>query len=682
FKYRLPNFILSIVVIIVFGESLLFASDNEYMKHLNRGRLLFNQGREKEALAEYRKALRFNPEAKEPLINLAIIHKNIYQYAQSMSLYKKLLQIAPDKTIYANLGEVYYLSSSPQEAIGAFNTGVALGETRAYVYFLLGRCFQETGELEKAAENFEKAVELDDTYAVAYLYLGYVYKQRKMRDKAQGYFEKALIHDPNLTQGYREIAELHFHSGRYEEALQNCRRFNAIYPQDTQAKVFIDKILKVGGDDLKEKLAAKEKKRYLESEAKIVVPKKVKDAPLVRVLIEKNKQLRFKCRGKFAVFTKGARNALFKGTPQALYALVNNQGRISISTEGKKLQELDGQIIIVPEKPEDTILVFEVGVGTGDFWASRVDRAYRGKLDVKAEGNELTIVNIVNIEEYLYGVVPSEMPSSWPQEALRAQAVAARSEVYKKLFRHKQEGYDFCSGVHCQVYGGTLVETEATCSAVDETAGLVAVCDNKPIDAVYSNSCGGHTQNNVFGQREDISYFQGRPDSGGFFGFVFPLSPLELEDWLWGKDINANCNNKYFSRSSNFRWIKLYTVQELQELINDKKPVGRIISIKILERNKSSHIQELEIIGSKGRLILSKELDIRKTLGGLRSSMFNIDVKIDKYGRPKEFLFYGGGWGHAVGMCQVGAATMAQKGATYREILNFYYASIEIKKMY
>jgi len=140
----------------------------------------------------------------------------------------------------------------------------------------------------------------------------------------------------------------------------------------------------------------------------------------------------------------------------------------------------------------------------GEFWGRQEDRSYRGVIEVKAFASKVKAVNALSMEEYLYGVVPSEMSASWPLEALKAQAIAARSEAIHKLGRHKEDGYDFCAEVHCQSYSGVERETAQTNMAVDETRGQVLCFEGKPIDAVYSSCCGGHTQDNIFGS--EIGY--------------------------------------------------------------------------------------------------------------------------------------------------------------------------------
>jgi len=294
----------------------------------------------------------------------------------------------------------------------------------------------------------------------------------------------------------------------------------------------------------------------------------------------------------------------------------------------------------------------------------------------------LKVINIVNLEEYLYGVVPSEMPAQWSKEALKAQAVAARSEVMAKLGRHKAEGFDFCAEVHCQVYSGVESETFTTNAAVDETRGVIMISDNKPIDAIYSSNCGGHTQENIFGEGQRVSYLKAKVDSLVNQELVFPLSPYAFEEWLKNPPTGILCDLSQAPKSSNFRWVRIYSVNELDALLKNIADFGEIKKIIVLKRQSSGHISALKIVGSKQSYILEKELNIRKALGNLRSSMFKIEVKNSAKNSPEQFIFFGGGWGHGVGMCQSGASAMANLGKTYKEILEHYYSDVEFKTIY
>ncbi len=654
-----------------------------YREHLYRARVFFNLGEYKQALAEYTQAAKIRPKDKITALNRALIYKNMRFYKKAAAVYKKLLKLGESRILFKNLGEVYYLDSMPDEAISSFNKALEMESGDAWIYFWLGRCFEDKKETQKAVEAYRQALSLDGEFAIAHLCLANIYKKNKMWKEAQEELERTKKLDPSIKDVYPALMSVYFNQRRYEQALRASRKVQAVDPDNTQAKKYISEIHRISGKELGKKLRQKERSRIKGSFAKKVALKKVPNAPIVRVHIGDVKRLRFKSGADFSIEDIDSREVLFRGQKDKLYTLMRQKEGIALTEEDKKILDFKNGIFIAHNNPRLTILIFDMEAGKGKYWASRSDRIYRGKLRINpSRESYLRIVNVLNMEEYLYGVLPSEMPSSWPREALKAQAVAARSEAYKKINRHKEHGYDFCSGVHCQAYNGAKVETKATNAAINSTTGLVAVYNGKPIDALYSNSCGGHTQGNIFGERIEVPYLQHKQDSFLPTGFFFPLSALELEDWLFSDRISVFCNNKAFSRKSNFRWQRLYTRVQLEELINKKKDIGRLISIDIKERHPSSHVHSIKIKGSKGEFIIEKELNIRNLLGDLRSAMFNIDVKLDKNGAAKSFLFYGGGWGHGVGMCQVGAATMAERGFDFREILKFYYTDIKIEKIH
>lgn len=658
------------------------AQDDDPRDNLYQARILFNQGKYQQAIDAYEPTKQEDYFLKVALLNQALIYKDTRQYEQAIKLYKKLLTIEENKMVFFNLGEVYYLNCLPDKAISAFNQALNMGYRNGMIYFWLGRCLQDKGNIESAKQSFQQAVAVDDSLVLAHLELGSIYAREKILLKAQEEFEKVRELDPSITEVYPALAEVYFDKKEYEEALKAFHKVLTIDPDNAKAQQYIDLIHKIVGKGLKKDLEKKEEKRLESALAKEIIPKEAPTAPVVKVLIGEVKSFRFKSGSDFSLCRQADGAVLFSGAANTLYGLSEYAGNISLLNNGEKKNSFTEAIVIILADPHATILLFNVESGKGEYWASITDRSYRGQLEVAAAPGILRLINTINMEEYLYGVVPSEMSANWPQEALKAQAVAARSEAYVKMKRHAKEGYNFCPGVHCQVYGGANVEASSTNKAVDQTCGQIGLYEDKPIDAIYSNSCGGHTQSNIFGECEPIPYLQGIQDVAENIGFFFPLSPLELEDWLWMKNIPAFCNNVKFSRDSNFRWMRTYSRKQLEKLINKQMDIGTLKDIIIRERSDSSHIQRIEIIGSKGKFEMKKELNIRNLLGNLRSSMFNIDVKLDEKGNPEEFIFYGGGWGHAVGMCQVGAATMAQQGYSYIDILKFYYSGIEIKRMY
>ncbi len=654
-----------------------------FHNYLYRARVFFNLGEYEQALSEYDKAAKIKPETKIVQLNKAFVYKNMRLYKKAAGIYKKLLKYGQSAILLKNLGEVYYLDSMADKAIESFNKALEMGFSDAGIYFWLGRCFEEKAQMQKAVDAYRQAIRQDAEFAIAHLAVSNIYIRNKMWKQAQQELEKTQALDPSIKEVYPSLMSVYFNQSRYEESLKAARKVQAVDSDNILAKEYISQIHEILGKELGKKLEQREYSRMKDSFAKKVSLKKVPNAPVVGVHIGDVKRLRFKTGADFFIKDIDSEAVLYEGKKNKLYALLQQKEGIALAEEDNEILYFKKGVFIDQHDDSSTILIFDIEAGKGQYWASKSDRLYRGKLKIEiSDGGYIRIVNVLNMEEYLYGVLPSEMPSSWPQEALKAQAVAARSEAYRKINRHKADGYNFCSGVHCQAYNGAKVETAVTNAAIDSTSGLVAVHNGQPIDAVYSNSCGGHTQGNIFSQREDVPYLQHKQDSLMPLGFFFPLSALELEDWLGSDKIDVFCNNAAFSRKSNFRWQRLYTRVQLEDLINKKKDIGRLYSIDIKERHPSSHVHSIKIKGSKGEFIIEKELNIRRLLGDLRSSMFNIDVKLDKQGKAESFLFYGGGWGHGVGMCQVGAATMAERGFNFEEILKFYYTDISIEKIY
>jgi len=342
------------------------------------------------------------------------------------------------------------------------------------------------------------------------------------------------------------------------------------------------------------------------------------------------------------------------------------------------------------------VTIFNVPVGKGYHWETTETRTYppRISLQIDSQGR-LTIINILPVEEYLKGVLPSEMPDSFPLEALKAQAVAARSEALAKVgHAHVNDPFDLCADVHCQVYSGTSKRTKRSDRAVKETRGLVLWKDRRICDAVYSAVCGGHTEDskNVWGG-SDTEYLRGSYD--GPSSLERKYGSLQNEDnlrrWLT-QTPNAFCNSTGDVPASlnytkkYFRWEQILSQTEVQNSI--KKATGRdlgdISDLEVLSRGVSGRIIQMRIIGTRGDIILDRELKIRKALSSttLWSSCFFVEKHHTVNGIPQEFLLRGAGFGHGVGMCQTGAAIMALKGASFVQILNHYYSGARLRRLY
>lgn len=305
-------------------------------------------------------------------------------------------------------------------------------------------------------------------------------------------------------------------------------------------------------------------------------------------------------------------------------------------------------------------------------------KKYRGNVIFRPQEGKLVVINEVNGDDYLRGVVPGEMPSSWPHEALKAQAVAARCFAYRNLGKHSQYGFDLCATTNCQVYGGIASETEATDRAVYETAGIVAVSEGKIIDALYCSSNGGYAEGseNVWGGK--VSYFNTFKDE--------------------------------YEKTENIKsavWREEYSAQDIKdELTENGVDIGDIIGMEIVKTSDSGRVLEVKITGTTGQKSYTKAY--ARSFLGLKSQLYTItspnssslyvlgangkkSISGDYYvltadGLTKrsapitsdKYVVSGRGYGHGVGMSQWGAYYMASEGLNYVDIITYYYKGVQI----
>lgn len=341
-----------------------------------------------------------------------------------------------------------------------------------------------------------------------------------------------------------------------------------------------------------------------------------------------------------------------------------------------------GMVAVAPDS--GVTRVHRVEFGKGFAWHGREDRQYRGHVILTADRNgRLAAVNAVDAETLLKGLVPSEIYVDSPMEALKVQATCARGELFAKLGnRHNADPYMVCADVHCQVYKGMGRENPRTSQAVDETRGRMAFHGNGLVDSVYSSNCGGHTETGgLVWQGSDHPYLSGVPDVPEGVS-VYPKDRDEAAVAAFiDRPPKAFCGATRYGKES-YRWTKTVSIDDVRSGVREQtgSDPGPVRDLRILERGASGRITRLEVVGAAGALVLQPELRIRKALGGLRSSLFVFD-RVEEAGRPA-FRFRGAGFGHGVGMCQVGAIGRAQAGQDYQTILKHYYPGSDIVRVY
>lgn len=346
-------------------------------------------------------------------------------------------------------------------------------------------------------------------------------------------------------------------------------------------------------------------------------------------------------------------------------------------------------LVFKSENVSGTLKIKNVPYGIGWWWQGVEDRVYEGEIEISInENKKFDVIVILPLEKYLCGVVPYEIGSDAPIEALKSQVIAARSETVVALISGKYKGsnFDLCADVECQVFAGNNKRTIQTDKAVEETKGLCLFYGNEVIGAYYASNCGGMSEDveNVWPSRSrTVPYWSSHFDSDKEIKFDPKNNP---EDWI-NSNPDVYCNSYFHPElpewsKKNFRWQVEMTNDELSNNLNEIKQIGALQEIKIVERGNSGRIIKARFWGSKDSLDLNSELEIRKIKKPpFRSSCFIYD-KTFAADSSIIYKFNGAGWGHGVGMCQSGAVARAFSNQTYQQILNHYFPKTEIKSVY
>jgi len=383
------------------------------------------------------------------------------------------------------------------------------------------------------------------------------------------------------------------------------------------------------------------------------------------------------------------------------------------------------ELRLEPASPSSTFVVCDVVIGVEFHWERKQNQEFRGALRIKPDGNgRLIVINDVPVESYLASVISSEMSASAHPELLKAHAIISRSWLLaqiepwktprrkppftiqerngeKQLIRwYDQENhneFDVCADDHCQRYQGvTKATSQKVNEVIRETAGCVLACDDELCDTRFSKSCGGMTDR-FSAAWEDVEkpYLSVLYD-GESFPSQFAL-PLEQEanaaDWI-GNAPPAFCNTTdrtvlgkilpdFDQETADFyRWRVTIEQDELQALLRRKLGVdfGFIRKLEPVERGGSGRIVRLRIVGERETMVIGKELEIRRALSP--SHLYSSAFVVESDGQASQFTLTGAGWGHGVGLCQIGAALMAERGYTYRQILEHYYRGAGLFALY
>ena len=387
------------------------------------------------------------------------------------------------------------------------------------------------------------------------------------------------------------------------------------------------------------------------------------------------------------------------------------------------------QLTFHPQSADASFSLSDVTIGVNFHWERKETQTFLGTLRFVVESDKIVAINELPVEKYLESVISSEMSATSSLELLKAHAVISRSWLLAQMKKRREVAesgnnffsftkkedtlirwydredhtlFDVCADDHCQRYQGITKETSPhVAEAIRQTKGQILMDGEEICDARFSKCCGGITEEFQYCWEDTPkTYLTAVRDIALGVEHTLPnlTNEEEAEKWIrfnppafcntQDKKILSEVLNDYDQETVNFyRWKETLSQEKLQQLIVDKlkMDLGAILDMKAVERGKSGRISKLQIIGTEKTFTIGKELEIRRTLSDshLLSSAFVVDkYDKDEQGVPQRFELIGAGWGHGVGLCQIGAAVMGEQGYHYDAILLHYYQGAEIKKLY
>ncbi len=574
----------------------------------------------------------------------------------------------------------------PERAL-AWLQGAASPSARGL--YLRALALQDLGRLPDAAGALGSSLKQESYNPMGWYWLGGLHFQMGALEQAEMELLQALSQDRNLTGAFLPLSRIYAATGRTKKAYALLGRARESLPGNREVTALLEELLEAHPELAAGVEAEKRRRREVSAPQQAEsFPDHRESLPAVRVgLAEKVRELYLKTGGAFALEgwhgggeNGGAGSSAGEAGTVLLARMAEDSVEVVDSAGAVIARSPEGLRLSYPD-PRDTTILFDVAFGQGSFWAGSEDRMYRGAIELVPHPEGLTVIDSLSIEEYLYSVLPSEMPSYWPEAALQAQAVAARSYTLANLGRFAPRGFDLLGTVASAAYRGLGGESPAARAAVDATRGLVLMQPGggeKPLPAFYSANSGGYTETTeyVWGFTSSLPavpdlLLPARED---------PLPPAELACWLASRPVTFSSHPRFASRSA-YRWTLWVPREEIEARLGRGDRLGTVLSIRAARRGVSGRIPEVRVRGTAGEEVVKWDA-IRSRLGGLRSNLFVVEPKLGRDGLPEYFVFTGAGWGHGVGMCQTGAAGMASVGFSARAILAHYYGGVRLEQLY
>ncbi|MDE2237741.1 MAG: SpoIID/LytB domain-containing protein, partial [Elusimicrobia bacterium] len=575
------------------------------------------------------------------------------------------------------------------KAAAAFSRALERRPNQARALLGLARIKLDQGRPSEALPLLQRARAATPLLNAASYYEGKAYERLGRLGRAADAYARAVSGDSYFLEGREALGRVDLRRHAYADAYKQLSKLLAARPYDGALRRLLDSLRPTP----KRRPTSWKLGALRQAIPYLAASPPAPGSPLIRVGLDTDSLGRPKPRRQARVTANTAFNALDAATGRIVLSgrageiwtlrLKKRRGKplvALIDAEGRTAALSRRGYLLEPRSPSLGVLALDPASGPDGDQAGRL---LRGRLEATLFGRGLRLVDIVDIENYVNGVLAAEMPARSPLEALKAQAVLARTNALflKKVARpHRRYGYDVCDRQHCQVYAGARVESARSRAVVERTRGIVVTYKGRLAHVIYSANCGGRTQSgrDVAGWG-DVPYWVGVADSARPQDIS---SPWALRHWLrsWP---GAFCQPSADVPPSHFRWTRIVSWRALQARLNRALGIGRLRAVRALKRSPSGNVDSVLIVGSRRSRIIDSELAIRDDLapGSLRSTLFAIDYEYDRRGRPSALVFNGGGWGHGVGLCQSGAIGRAEAGQTYGQIIKAYFKGVELRRL-
>lgn len=649
---------------------------------ITKGNSLYFSGSQDKALSAYEQAVKISSRSLEAWLNGGAVLDELGQPVKAARWYARAGALSAKPAVLNALGAALFRAHDLKGARTAFERSLSAGPENADALLGLARIDLAGADAKQAVLFLKRAAAAAPLLNLTYYFMGKAYEGLNDQDHSIEAYRQGVTADSYFMEAREALARAYLRRRSFNEAWRQFTRILSADPNNSRIKGLIAKVQPLitphhepGAEGL-----------HLPAPYLADSPTAAR-VPILRVGIGTSPMGKPRARAALALSAtsdfviEDAASGAPIGTGKADEFWTVRLKPLKKKKLTLELTDPSGRVTVLRRGP------FRVrpAVRDGGLMAlaeARLEKAssawklFRGEVEISLFSRTIRIVNVLDLENYTHGVLASEMPIRSPMEALKAQAILARSHaLFIKLVtrRHRKDGYDVCDEQHCQVYSGVRAENERSRGVVEGSRGSIVTYKGKVAHVIYSSNCGGHTQSgsDLTGWG-DVPYWKGVADGPALP--ERPASPWALRQWLSGLP-SAYCKPSTYVHPAHFRWTRVIAFSELGERVGRRYKLGRLKAIRPLRRSPSGNVNALMLIGTKKSVKVDSEMTIRGLLGmgSLRSTLFIFDTEFDKQKKPEWLIFHGGGWGHGVGMCQSGAMGRAEAGQSHEEIIKAYF---------